>query len=117
MIGDCKRGGGAWIEVLFALLDAVADEACAAQGTVDVDRRLTSVMPYSESTTTRRPLAFGFVDEPTAQRVDAAELVGNLDPVRPAALELVVEVREIDEVSVGWCSDSMRLAQSAIQRE
>jgi hypothetical protein len=58
---------------------------------------MTALMPYSESTTTTRAVLLGVLDQLTANRVDRAEVGGELRITGPEPLQVVVEMRQVDE--------------------
>ena len=75
------------------------------------------MIPYSDRTTTTAPRFRGRVREQTGDLVDGLRRRDRLRGVRSVPLQVVVEVRQVDQRQVGLCVSSTCRAAAAIHRD
>ena len=97
VIRDGERRAGAGVEQLQAQLLATAINPCLRRTRLRCTGVVTSQSPYSDRTTTCTPRAFEEGDQIAAELVDLPDVVRGRRLRRADALQVVVEVRQVDQ--------------------
>ena len=97
MVGDREGARLRHVEDLAAVLEPHADQAGLAQRAIDMDRRRDRRDAVFGEHDHARAVARRIVDEVARDRVDLGEALGDPRIVGPEALQVVVEMRQVDE--------------------
>ena len=97
MIGQRKRPRLWDIEHLATILGAHRQEPGLSQGSIDVDRHADGRDPVLRQHDHPRPFPLGIGDERASDSIDLLETSCSQRIVGPKALQVVIEVRQIDE--------------------